>query len=175
MGIGNDGADAAANEGVEKPSPMLLNLMTPESFTSCSLKLSKVTQALVYKGILSARKPTERKLTVFMLEQVRLGVEEWNGTLPSYSKIWNSIRSKNIKRNAQNFLWCAVHDSYRLGRWWLNINGYERRAEFHDCDFFEDLEHILGNCSTSGQRTLGTTLDCRLSSYFSKNGKPKAG
>jgi len=86
----------------------------------------------------------------------------------------------------------VVHSSYRLGRWWLNVNSYERRAE---CHCFEDLEHILGDCSTSGQRmvweltrelwedtgerwpavSLGTTLGCRLRSYILEDGKPNVG
>jgi hypothetical protein len=44
-----------------------------------------------------------------------------------------------------------MHDGYKIGKYWLNIPGYEDRRICNTCHTLETIEHILTACETPGQ------------------------
>ena len=57
-----------------------------------------------------------------------------------------------MARNMRDFVWKALHDALRVGRFWENTPGYEQRATCGVCGVVESLEHILLECTAVGQR-----------------------
>ena len=65
--------------------------------------------------------------------------------------LWYAIRARDVARNMRDFLWKAMHDALRIGKFWENIPGYENRATCAVCGEQETLEHILLECLAPGQ------------------------
>ncbi|KAF8960682.1 hypothetical protein BDZ97DRAFT_1665418 [Flammula alnicola] len=66
-----------------------------------------------------------------------------------------SIRHKDISRNIRYFLWMSIHDAYMIGTNWRRA-GFapeiqERSKCIHCDDVDETMEHILTECTASGQ------------------------
>lgn len=57
-----------------------------------------------------------------------------------------------VSRKARDFIWRALHDGHRIGKYWTHIPGYEARATCETCGAIESLEHILCECLAPGQR-----------------------
>lgn len=57
---GNEESDALAKQGVDKRNPDLLNLDIPKEFDVQGAKLSTLTQATAYRGILERKHPKAR-------------------------------------------------------------------------------------------------------------------
>jgi len=114
-----------------------------------------MTQALLYKGILSRRPNPARPDTLAQIHTVALGVKTRTSSTPTTESIWRSIRSKDISRNIRVFLWKSLHDAHRNGSYWRHIPGYEIREFCPACENAEEsLEHTLLYCDASGQKTI---------------------
>jgi ribonuclease HI len=151
---GNEGADRLANEGARKNSVSLINLTVPAHLHTPGLKLTAATQSLLYRGLLNNQKKIARQKTAIMVEQVKLYVKDWTNSLPNNSQLWGSLRHKDIDRKIRNFLWRGLHNSLRIGEWWLNIPNCEGRSHCLECDSLESMEHIFFECQSSGQDTV---------------------
>ncbi|KAF9542898.1 RnaseH-domain-containing protein [Agrocybe pediades] len=165
----------------------------PEKFVFKGAKLSEMTQALIYKGIIEERKTSIRRETLTHLDMTRYAVGEFFGKTPSDEQIWNSLRSKDLGLRARNFLWKSMHNAYKVGAWWDRIPNHEIRGWCHECDTVETLEHILTECRASGQEiiwklveetwskkskkwkrpTLGLILGCGLANFHPERGKKR--
>ncbi|TDL17429.1 ribonuclease H-like protein [Rickenella mellea] len=193
--VGNDGADREAAKGAEKETADDIDLTVPKNFVISGAKLSKMTQALLYKGIMERKTRTIRRGTTICLDMTRYAVQEISKSLPTDSKIWHAIRSPDISRNIRAFLWRCMHRAQRCGEWWHNIPNYEHRADCHVCETTESMEHILTECNVSGQETIwnlvefilqlkkipwkrptiGSLLGCGLVDIRDEEGKRKTG
>ena len=112
--------------------------------------------------------------------------------MPTDSRIWQSIRSKDITRTVRNFLWMMLHNAYKCGKYWDNIPNYSHQAMCQKCNAEESLEHILIDCrqivaqdtiwklcrqlwETTGnqwpQITYGKILACGLTQFHNKDGQ----
>ena len=143
-------------EGLRKPHAINLDLAIPVNFEVAGAKLNAMTQALLYQGILEREKGPQRRGTTICLDMMRHVVKDISRFLPSDSKIWYSLRNKDISRNICAFMWKCMHNALRCGAYWLNILGYEQRAMCRVCGSDESLEHILTECQASGQETVWT-------------------
>ena len=143
-----------AKLGMEKISWDHLELAIPASLNILGAKLSKMSQALLYQGILERRTKPSRRGTTICLDMARHGVKEIAGYLPTDKKIWYSLRNKDISRNVRAYLWKCMHRAHRCGGYWLKLPGYEQRAECRICGSEESMEHILTECQGSGQKTV---------------------
>ncbi|KAJ7214163.1 hypothetical protein B0H12DRAFT_999566, partial [Mycena haematopus] len=95
-----------------------------------------------------------RNTTFVNLDRVRCSVEELSGYTPSDEAIWKSIRSVTLQRLHREFLWKSIHNTFRVGDFWLHINTMEFRHECHTCGVSESLEHIALECKVSGQQII---------------------
>ena len=153
----------------ELVTPQLENLSIPEmnlddippAFQVTGARLQSMTQSLLYRGILKYRKlmlkkqgrPEQaRRKTMIKLDITRHAVGELTETLPDDPTIWRSIRNKAISRNIRAYLWLCMHDAHKCGEYWLDKRNYEQRAMCRTCDMYETMEHILTECSASGQQ-----------------------
>ncbi|KAJ7106853.1 hypothetical protein C8R43DRAFT_906013 [Mycena crocata] len=123
--------------------------MQPES-TLYGAKLSTLTQAMAYKAIKELRDHVHRKTTDENVLAVQKAVKAAYGKTPTVVAIWKSIHNKDISRQVRNFLWKTLHGVNRVG-YWHHIPELEAREKCHVCEVEESLEHILFDCTTSGQ------------------------
>jgi len=124
-------------------------------------------------------------------EGVGLEREPFTVGAPSDEQIWNSIRDRDVSRSIRDYFWRSLHGSYKCRAHWLNIPGYEHWATCHDCHVDESMEHILVECTASGQdliwrlcgqlwekkfqkmpeMTLGLILGCGIAEFNNSKGK----
>ncbi|KAJ7826030.1 hypothetical protein B0H13DRAFT_2241148 [Mycena leptocephala] len=74
------------------------------------------------------------------------------GYQPTDSTIWASIRSNNIHRLTQIFLWKSLHDTYHVGFFWDHVPNMEILGQCSTCRMPESLEHIMLECNAPGQQ-----------------------
>ena len=143
---GNEESDALAKKGAEKETPDELSLEIPPHFDVQGAKLSKITQAIAYRGLRELDKPAHRRTTVRNLEKIRSNLQQFNGSMETDEAIWGSIRSQPIKPKIQDFLFKSIHGTHKIGRYWLNIENLSERGRCTICNQDETLEHILTEC-----------------------------
>ena len=93
-----------AEEGLRKPHAINLDLAILVNFEVAGAKLNTMTQALLYQGVLEREKGPQRRGTTICLDMTRHAVKDVSGFLPSDSKIWYSLRNKDISRNIHAFM-----------------------------------------------------------------------
>ena len=79
-------------------------------------------------------------------------VEELTTKPPTDEKVWNSLMSRDFPPRIRAFMWKAMHNVYKCGKYWSHIPNFEQRGLCHACENVEDsMEHILTECKASGQ------------------------
>ena len=152
---GNEEADRLANEGTRKTPPDNVDITVPNNFRTHGLKLLTTTQALVYTAITHSTTPTHTNSTNNNLELSRRAIHNMTNNLETTSSIWRSIRHPDIRRPIQAFLFRAMHNSLRIGKFWTHIRNYEHRAKCALCGtHLADLEHILTTCPSPERLTV---------------------
>ncbi|TFK62739.1 hypothetical protein BDN72DRAFT_827234 [Pluteus cervinus] len=151
---GNEGADQKANEGANKDSFDEIDTEVPSELKVSGAKLSAMTQATLYRGILQTKKLESRRKTEENLELTRYAVQEQTDRLPKNETIWKSIKSKDISRNIRAFMWRTMHDAYKCGKYWENIPNFEERGTCLSCNTTETMDHILTKCQANGQQVI---------------------
>jgi ribonuclease HI len=151
---GNEEADRLANEGAKKELPSLLNLDTNPLTLYQGLRLSRATQASLYRSLLLRKRRPLRATTNNNIEIVQEELLETFQTSPTEDRIWMSLKSRDINRNIREFLWKTMHGIYKLGTIWLHIPNCEARAICPLCLVTETMDHILTTCKGNGQDTV---------------------
>lgn len=151
---GNEEADKLAAVGAQKDSSDEIDTSIPEELDISGAKLQSMTQAILYKGIIENREETHRRTTNINLERIALSAKTRIGYIPEARHIWASLKNKDISRNIRAFLWKAIHGAHRCGKFWSHIPNYEHRAICPSCGVNEDMDHILTECQSSGQRVI---------------------
>ncbi|KAF8258324.1 hypothetical protein EI94DRAFT_1530300, partial [Lactarius quietus] len=62
--------------------------------------------------------------------------------------IWRGMRKTSMHPCVQQFLYKAMHKTYKIGNYWSNIPGYQTRGQCSICHTTEDMNHILTTCTT---------------------------
>ncbi|KNZ79180.1 hypothetical protein J132_11175 [Termitomyces sp. J132] len=152
---GNEQADELAKEETQKKESLNKIYLTPtEGFHHTRAKLSKATQALLYRGILERKPCPVRRGMAINLDKARWVLKEANGDLPSDGCIWKSMKDSTITKESRALLWKATHNAYKIGNYWEKIPGYEHRGWCPKCNTTKSMEHILTECKASGQRQI---------------------
>ncbi|KAJ3817970.1 ribonuclease H-like domain-containing protein, partial [Lentinula raphanica] len=158
---GNEKADRLANEGRQKTQPDEIDLSIERTFKLTGAKLKTITQSLAQKFIRRRKmqsqtyqKAIRRRDTQTAIEQTKAGVKEVWGLTPTDEAIWKSLRHKDFDHKTRIFLWMAMHNGYKIGKYWEKITDYQDRALCTHCNTTESMEHILLACQAPGQREL---------------------
>lgn len=152
--LGNEEADKLAKFGADAPRPFRPVALPPkEMFVKEGAALAHLSQSLAYRGVRERKKRVERKSTTKAVQETLADVETATGDAHTAASLWISLRKDPIERKVRDFIWKALHDAHRVGKFWLNIPGYEDRARCRYCECVESLEHILTQCRAPGQQT----------------------
>ncbi|KAJ3884468.1 hypothetical protein GG344DRAFT_60480 [Lentinula edodes] len=201
----NEQADQLANEGRQKQTPDAIDLNVDSEFKLSGARLQTMTQSLAYKFIrrkkmstAGYRKALERPATNCSLRRIKASTQQLCGHTPTDEAIWKSIRHNDLEKKIRCFLWMAIHNGYKVGKFWDNIPEYETRGMCKECNATsESLEHILLECRAPGQKEIwsfaknlwakngmswpdlkfdiGTILGCGLADFRNRQKKREKG
>jgi exonuclease III len=147
-------AQRLASRGCQEVTEDKDELKLEPRFARTGIRLEIGSQNLFYKLILSRKKGAPRRQTTMQIDIARWGVHEITGELPSEEKIWKTSRDRTFLKAERTFLFNLMHNSYKVGQYWQKIRNYEQRGECRECDACETLEHVLTECTESGQETV---------------------
>lgn len=145
-----------ACETLDNPNISTHNLLKNPEMMLTGAKLNTLSQATAYKmlRVLKMRKYVKRKKTINMINLTKENVHGRHGIKLLEKDIWKGIRQKDLAKTTQNFLWMAIHDAYMIGNNWLRPEyaaEYQRRSECQTCIQIETMDHILTDCTATGQ------------------------
>lgn len=152
---GNEAADELAKTGAEMDPDEAYELPPPQAkFLARGASVLAMTQNLAYRGIRNATEKSARNATKIMIDRVSTTLEDLTKARVPEATIWQSLRHKDIARKTGDFLWRALHDSLRIGKYWRHINGYEAREMCVHCHTEESMEHILVECEAKATKVI---------------------
>ncbi|KAJ7158223.1 ribonuclease H-like protein [Mycena crocata] len=147
-------AKCLAQLGLEDDNPTPLITDIPLGYDLDGMSIAGASQKTFYQALKAQRNKPERMKTKVMLDITRHAANELAGKTPSDSQIWRSIRDQDISRTTRDWMWKCLHQAYKLGNYWQNIPTYEQLATCQACRVDESMEHILLECTASGQETI---------------------
>ncbi|KAJ6492111.1 hypothetical protein C8R45DRAFT_1053084 [Mycena sanguinolenta] len=112
-------------------------------FELSGILLARGSQILFTKIIRKLEPKPIRKSTFVNLDRICCSIQEASNYTPSDSMTWKSIRSE--------FYWKCIHNTFRVGDFWLHVEALSIRAEFQTCRVTDTFEHIALECTTPGQ------------------------
>jgi hypothetical protein len=62
-------------------------------------------------------------------------------------------KHKDFTRKVRDFLWKSVQGTYKIGKYWAHIDGFQDRATCQHCHEREDMTHILLKCRAGPRET----------------------
>src|SRR5437588_8367156 len=120
---GNEESDRLAKQGANKQEPDQLNLDIPIEFDTQGAKLTALTQAKAYRGILERMSPEPRRTTANNLRLIRESISQITGKTETNATLWQNLRKSTIRPTIQQFLYKAMHGIYMVGPFWTHIDG----------------------------------------------------
>jgi hypothetical protein len=123
-------------------------------FDITGAQLSAMTQRIAYWSICNHKPIQRRRRTAQMLDIARYEVLRAFESVPPDRLVWNSSRNKDFSKSFHTFLWKTIHQTQKIGPYWLNITNFEHRGSCQKCDTIEDLEHIILGCDIPGHRII---------------------
>jgi len=193
---GNDEGDKLANEGARKAPPQNdIAENAPTNTIPSGAKLSALAQRDLYRKIKMLNPPQPRRSTEINLDRIQACATEYYDVAPTHESIWKSTKHKDLTKKTREFIWKCIHDAFKIGRFWENIENYEHRGTCAHCNTTETMEHILTECDAPGREQIwtlanelwgkrsqtpiptnyGAILGCCLSNYKKANGNPDKG
>ena len=151
---GNEESDRLAKTGAEKNEPDTLDWEIPKEFDLQGAKLSALTQAIAYKGIIGKKPTKPRRTTTANLQHVKQAISDYNEQMETDETIWKNIQNQAFRPKVQQFLYKSMHATQKIGNFWTHIPGYEDRKDCTTCGTTESMEHILTQCTASPVRTI---------------------
>jgi hypothetical protein len=140
---GNKGSDELAKREANKNYPDPMNLDIPDEFDIQGARLSTLTQATAYRGILEQKQPEIRQTTKRNVQLTCIAIKRITSKLETDSAIWNNTRKKTVRLLIQQFLYKIIHGTHMVRKYQRNINGYEERKTCMACNKMESMSHIL--------------------------------
>ena len=139
----NKEVDHLANEGATKNILDVVDTTVPDNFTLQGIKLLTTTQALVYSAITLSKTSPCTALTNYHLHLTRREVHNLTTNLKIDPSIWCLLRHPDICHLIQMFLYRVMHNSLKIGKFWLHIKNLEQRAKCTLCEAVRDVIFLL--------------------------------
>lgn len=150
--VGNNGADALANEGALQGKEEALQLDAGLAVQKAGTGISALTQAVTYKLIRDIKRPPMRRRTRVLVDTAIAAVEGVMGSCHSPEALWKSLRqcrSATLSQKFSAWAWKTLHMGYKVGTYWAHI--VPERVACTKCigEPAEDIAHILLSCRVS--------------------------
>ncbi|KAJ6507061.1 hypothetical protein C8R45DRAFT_1176752, partial [Mycena sanguinolenta] len=109
-----------------------------------------------FTKIIRKLKPKPLRKSPFVnLDRIRCAVGEISNYTPSDRMIWKSVRSTTLQRLTREFYWKCIHNTFRVGDFWLHIDPLSIRAECQTCRVPDSLDHIALECNSRSKISMG--------------------
>ncbi|KAH7913235.1 hypothetical protein BJ138DRAFT_1002755, partial [Hygrophoropsis aurantiaca] len=152
---GNEKADKLAAAGVNKTTQDEIDTNIPDDFKFQGAKLCTLSQSTAYKLIRNTKRAKERRHTTINIDKTKQGILAITGQMEKEDTIWNNIINRNFTPKIRQFLFKAMHNTFKVGKYWLNIAECEQRAKCAIChENTDSLEHILTECPQGPQKII---------------------
>lgn len=153
---GNEAADKLAGKGARKENLDQVNLEIEKKFDLTGAQLSKLTQALAYRGIRERKKKPElTRGAKIRIDMTKHAVKEINGNLPTNERIWKSVHHEDFQRQIRIFFWITMHNAQKVGEYWIQkAKNREHWAKCHVCGEDDSIDHILTKCNSPEVRII---------------------
>ena len=152
---GNEKADHLAHNGALKVSHDPIDLNVPANFDLQGAKLESITQSIAYQGLTSTTTLEYKRNTLALLDITRYALQETTNSLEHDAKIWAACRHPDLSKKIQSFIFKTLHNTYRIGSFWEQINNFSHRARCTACAAeTESMEHILTECTNPTRTTI---------------------
>ena len=115
--------------------------------------LAKLGQKDLYQIIRDKKKIPARTRTNRNIERIQSSNKSTFNTEPTREKIWEATKHQDLTRKTRNFLWKSTQNTYKIGKYWAPIGGYEYRGICPLCNKLEDMEQILTSCRAGTRET----------------------
>ncbi|KAF8129378.1 hypothetical protein K438DRAFT_1490047, partial [Mycena galopus ATCC 62051] len=174
-----------------------IDLSVPAGTNLTGVRIQGNRQKTFYRGIreIKTHKLGSRASTDIKLTEVKESMKNIQDRVFTDEEIWRALRNRDFSPRTAQFLWRAMHNAHRVGKYWKYIPECQDRATCQECGEIEDLEHILINCKSPGQEivwkaaerlwlekesewpgiSLGSILGCGLLQFRDEKGKLKRG
>lgn len=149
---GNEECDQLAKEGAAKQTEDELSLDIPVTFDIQGAKLSALTQAIAYRGIMERQPPQHRVTTSHNIQLTQEAIQNYNNILETDETIWTNMRRNTLRTRVKQFLFKAMHGTQKIGQYWSHIPNNEQREFCTTCNTTETMEHILTQCRATPRR-----------------------
>ncbi|EJD39915.1 hypothetical protein AURDEDRAFT_70807 [Auricularia subglabra TFB-10046 SS5] len=163
-----DVAKEKAAEALENGRMAVLAPVSLAPFDRPGIKLKGLTQQRARKAALAVHTLTTpvRPSTARTLKRTQEDLRRDYGCSPTAQQLWASITDKSLSRNVRDFLWKWLHNGHKTGRYFAKMKApWKARAQCPSCDKLEDMEHILTECTTTGQAKIWDLARLRLEHY----------
>jgi hypothetical protein len=111
-------------------------------------------QAITYRGIRRGITPKEQPTTNRNLDLTKRAILAFNETKETLQTIWKNIRKKTMHMKIQQFIFKAMHRTYRLGSYWDNIPECNYQKWCPVCNEMETMMHIITKCRATTTQTV---------------------
>ncbi|KAK0237845.1 hypothetical protein EDD85DRAFT_906680 [Armillaria nabsnona] len=146
--IGAKKARDPALVGAQKNFTDEVDYVHPKRFSVSAAKFNTISQAMLSVRIRSRKKQVTRQSTEMNLDIKRQAAKDLGGILPTDEKIWRSGRNPSREILESSY---RKQCSFKIGKHWENIPGYEERSACPKCGVMETIEHVLTECAIPGQ------------------------
>ena len=149
--LGNKECNQLAKAAVDKQTPDELSLKVPITFDLQGAKLSALTQALAYQGIMKQAPTQFCTTTEENLLTTREVIQAYNGMLETNETLWAGMQKCTLCTCVQQFLFKAMHSMQKVGKYWQHIPNNEYCELCTTCGITESMDHILIHCWATSQ------------------------
>jgi len=139
---------------VNKPLPDPLNLNIPIPFDLQGAKLTAVTQAIAYRGIMECQPHRHHTTTSENLQSTREAIHNYNNLLETDETLWSGMRRRTLRTRVHQFMYKAMHGTQKIGKYWRHIENAAQRELCTTCGVTESMEHILTQCQATPRATI---------------------
>ncbi|EJD54176.1 hypothetical protein AURDEDRAFT_52004 [Auricularia subglabra TFB-10046 SS5] len=150
-----------ARVAAELGPPVRLELDDDAPFDAPGLRAQGLRQRDALRAIrLSEKlKLRPRAQTVRNLHRVQESIDEECDFMPTQAQIWTSLTSRDLSRQARNFLWKTVHGAHKIGEYFSKMPQPWKDYELcPTCNCVETMEHVLLECPDSRQEVIWDTV-----------------
>lgn len=143
---GNKECDLLAKTGADKPIHDEMDLNIPATFDLQGAKLSAITQAIAYQGIIERLLPQQYATIAENLQTTREAIHAYNGLLEIDETIWINMQQRTLRTHIKQSLYKAIYSTQKLGQYWQHIPNHKDCELCTTCNVTESMEHILIHC-----------------------------
>jgi ribonuclease HI/exonuclease III len=147
-------AKRLAEAGIDDPNNERVPTAVPTNWEVRGAKLSGLKQKTAYLHLIEKRVRAPTKTRVRNMSRALAALSESEQLVSrNEANVWSDMWHKSVRKPIAQFFYALMNGTQKVGRFWLNIEGWEDYAKCKLCGAdIEDMEHILIKCKSAHRR-----------------------